>query len=391
MPKEIKSPLRPQLLGRMTQRAVVEALKANGPMSRADLARLTGISPTTVSSAVVQVMKAGFVEECDAEISGPGRPGKILRLARDRVQVIGASVEPEWCEILVGGLDGLPIENKSVRFPTPNTYSRLMAEIERYGRRWLDTPKVRTLGLGLALPGLINPSGDVAVFSPNVRQTDGQRPGRDLADRFGIPTILIQENDALVLGERRAHNATDLAVLDYKGGLGCGGMTNGRLFNRHLGLPTELGHVTAVPGGIQCACGNQGCLETVATDAAFGRLVSQKLKQSLTVDEAFTAVTEARLDARPMLETVVDYLAVAASAIGNLYAPPLIVLHGRLLDLDPELMRRLETKTRARLLAPLRGRCRLVKSKSSKAAGALAGILDHLFEELGPLLAPGGV
>src|SRR5256885_511717 len=79
MTDEVTSHLRPQLLGRMTQRAVVEALRAKGPMSRADISRLTGISPTTVSSAVTQVLRAGLVEETDAAITGPGRPGKILR------------------------------------------------------------------------------------------------------------------------------------------------------------------------------------------------------------------------------------------------------------------------------------------------------------------------
>lgn len=385
MADEITSPLRPQLLGRMTQRAVVEALKARGPMSRADISRITGISPTTVSSAVVQVLKAGFVEETDAEITGPGRPGKILRLGRDTVQVLGVSVEPEWCELVVGGLDGLTAR-RAIRFPTPNTYVRLLAEIERHAHKWLTIPGVRTLGLGLSLPGLLDPTQDLTAFSPNFHQTDGQRPGRDLAERLQIPAVLVQESDALCLAERRAHHAEDLAVLDYTGGLGAGGIAGGRLLKRHLGLPTELGHLTAVPGGLRCGCGNLGCIETVATDTAFARLVSEKLNTSLTVDEAFTAVKEARVDARPELERVVDYLAVAVAALGNLYAPPLIVLHGRLLDMDPELMVRLESKAKPRLLAPLRDRCRLAKSKSSKAHGALFGILDHLFDELGPLL-----
>lgn len=387
MAEEITSVLRPQLLGRMTQRAVVEALKARGPMSRADISRITGISPTTVSSAVMQVLKAGFVEETEAEISGPGRPGKLLQLAHGTVQVMGVSVEPEWCELVVGGLDGLTAK-RAIRFPTPNTYVLVLAEIERHAQHWLTQPGVRTLGLGLSLPGLIDPTQDRSAFSPNFHQTDNQRPGRDLAERLGVPTMLVQESDALCLAERRAHRADDLAILDYKGGLGAGGIAGGRLFNRHLGLPTELGHLTAVPGGLRCGCGNLGCLETVATDTAFARLVSEKLGVSLTVDEAFTAVKEARVDARAELEKVVDYLAVAVAALGNLYAPPLIVLHGRLLDMDPELLVRLEAKAKPRLLAPLRDRCRLAKSKSSKAQGALAGILDHLFDELGPVLSP---
>src|SRR5262245_12272347 len=165
MPEEVTSHLRPQLLGRMTQRAVVEALRAKGPMSRADISRLTGISPTTVSSAVTQVLKAGLVEETDVAITGPGRPGKILRLAAAAVQVIGGAVEPEWSEMVVGGLDGEAIPGRGVRFPTPNTYARLLAEIERHARVWIDAPDVRSLGLGLSLPGMIDPTGDRSVFS----------------------------------------------------------------------------------------------------------------------------------------------------------------------------------------------------------------------------------
>ena len=61
--------------------------------------------------------------------------------------------------------------------------------------------------------------------------------------------MLVQESDALCLAERRVHATDDLAVIDYAGGLGLGVLTGGRLLGRHLGLPRELGHVTAVPGG----------------------------------------------------------------------------------------------------------------------------------------------
>ncbi|CAN5482703.1 ROK family transcriptional regulator [soil metagenome] len=386
MADEITSPLRPQLLGRMTQRAVVEALKHGGPMSRADISRITGISPTTVSSAVVQVLKAGFVEETDAEISGPGRPGKILRLASETVQVLGISLEPEWCEMAVGGLDGNPHAQKAVRFPTPNTYPRLLAEIERHARRWIDSPGVRTLGVGLSLPGVVDLTSEQSAFSPNFHQTDGQRPGRDLAERLGVSTTLVQESDALCLAERRIHAVEDLAVLHFVGGLGFGRLINGKLLNHSFGMPNELGHITVIPNGLKCGCGNFGCLETIATDVAFARLVSDKMRQALTVDEAFAAVKDQRVDAETEIEAVLGSLAIAVAAVRNLFSPPLIVLHGRLLHLAPDMLTRLELKARALTLAPFRDRCKLALSHSTKAEGALAGILDHLFEELGPQL-----
>lgn len=383
MSDEITSNLRPQLLGRMTQRAVVEALRSKGPMSRADIARLTGISPTTVSSAVTQVVRAGLIEETDAEITGPGRPGKILRLTADSAQVIGVSVEPEFCEMILGGVDGNPNPDSRVRFPTPNTYTRLLAEIERTARPWFARPNTRTLGLGLSLPGIIDPTGERSVFSPNFHQTDDQRPGHDLRERLGCTTVLIQESDALCLAEQRVHGVDDLAIIDYAGGLGVGGLVGGRLLGRHVGLPRELGHVMVVRDGERCGCGSTGCLETVATDTAFARLVSAKLKRSLTVEEALAVADQHPVE----LDTVLEYLAVAVAAVTNLFAPPLIVLHGRMLE-RADLMAQLTERAARRKLAPFRERCRLVRASTTKAEGSVAGILDHLFEELGPTLQP---
>jgi N-acetylglucosamine repressor len=292
--------------------------------------------------------------------------------------------------MVAGGLDGRPLPGRHVRFPTPNTYVRLLAEVERHARDWIDAPGVRTLGVGLTLPGLIDPTGDRAVFSPNLHQTDDQRPGHDLADRLGLPTDVLQESDGLCLAERRVHGTDDLAVIDYVGGLGIGVMCAGRLLHRHLGLPRELGHVTAVLDGEPCGCGNRGCLETVATDAAFARAVSARVGRPLTADEACDLVRAGRVAAAAEVDRVLDYLAVAVAAVANLFAPPLIVMHGRLLDTAPDLIDRLTDRSRGRELAPLRERCRLVKSSTTKAQGAVAGILDRVFEALGPMLPTGG-
>jgi predicted NBD/HSP70 family sugar kinase len=386
MAEEMTSQLRPQLLGRMTQRAMVETLKAHGPMSRADISRLTGISPTTVSSAVVQLLKAGLVEETNALISGPGRPGKILRFAVEGVQVIGISVEPEWCEVVAGSIDGSLLPRKHLRFATPNTYARLMVELEQRVRKWIESPGMRTLGIGMSLPGLIDPSGDRAAFSPNFHQTDNEQPGRDLSARLGLPTVLVQESEALCLAEHRLHRQDHLAIVDFTGGLGFGRLVNGRLLNRNLGLPSELGHLTLVPDGVKCGCGNRGCIETIATDAAFTRIVNESQKTPLTVDEVCSAVQAGQIIADRAIDTVLNALAIAVAAIMNLYSPSIIALHGRFVRLQADLLERLTAKAREQALVPLRDRSRIVLSRSTKAEGAVVAILNHIFEELGPLL-----
>ena len=382
---EVTSHVRPKLLGRMTQRAVVEALSAAGPLSRMDIARRTGISATTVSSAVGLLAEAGFVEDDERTVDGPGRPRQLLRLAGTS-QVVGVSVEPEWCELLAGGLDGHPAAGKSARFPTPNTYARLLAEVERHARGWADGYAGRTLGLGLTLPGVIDPTGQRAVFSPNLHQTDDQRPAADLSDRLGLPVTVVHEIDALCLAERRARGVEDLAVIDFSGGLGAGVLASGKPLGRRHGLPMELGHLTVAPGGPLCGCGNRGCLETVATDTAFARRVATRAGRPLTIDEAMLAARTDPAGTADDVTAVLDGLAVAVAAVVNLFAPPLVVLHGRLLDLAPDLLDRLHARAAAHTLQPFRAGLRLDRAGGTKASGAMAAVLERLFESLGPIL-----
>ena len=121
---------------------------------------------------------------------------------------------------------------------------------------------VKTLGLGVSLPGLVDDRRGRGVLSPNVPLTDGHAPAADLAERLGMPCVLLQESHALCLAERDyglAKGLDDFAVLDVSTGIGLGVMLGGRLLKGHSGLAGEIGHVTAVPeGGRKCGCGNYG-------------------------------------------------------------------------------------------------------------------------------------
>ena len=378
------SHVRPKLLGRMTQRAVVEALNAAGPLSRMDIARRTGISATTVSGAVGHLVEAGYVEDDARHIDGPGRPRQLLRLATAS-QVIGVGIETDWCELAAGGLDGKPAAGRHARFPTPDTYPALLAAVERHARGWMTGHPGRTLGLGMSLPGVIDPTGQRAVFSPNLHQTDDQRPADDLAAPLGLPVTAGHEMDNLCLAERRGRRVDELAVIDHSSGLGVGILTGGRPLSRRHGLPLELGHVTVAAGGDLCGCGNRGCLETVATDAAFARRAAATAGRPLTRDEAFAAAlaTPGRFAAD--LAATLDGLATAVAAVVNLFAPPLVVLHGQLLDLAPDALDRLQALAATRCLPPFRDRLQLTRAGATKATGAMAAVLEQLFESLGPL------
>ena len=270
------SQVTPNLLRRMNERRVLEAVQAQGSLSRAALVRETGISPPTVSKLVRSLLAARLLEEGDAP-AVPGRPAKLLRLANDATRVLAAVVDIKECSIATTGLDGHLHEGRLLRFPTPDSYERLIDRLVEHVQEVSPRrDRSRTLALGLSVPGLMDRHEQQVLLSANVHQLDGRCPVRDLEAKLGIQTVLLHETDCLALGERtfgHARGMDDFALIDATGGVGTAIMTSGQLLVGHKGMAGEIGHITVEPNGRPCGCGNVGCLETVATDLALARLI----------------------------------------------------------------------------------------------------------------------
>jgi len=144
----------------------------------------------------------------------------------------------------------------------------------------------------------------------------------------------------------------------------------------------ELGHITVVPEGQRCGCGNRGCLETVATDTAFARLISKQLGRRVGVEKALAAL--AGDGAEEVIEQTVDYLAIAVAAVINIFNPATLFLHGQLMNSDPAIFKRVLKQAKKRTLSPSFKDCRILQSQGNKHLGAVAGIIDHLANELAP-------
>ena len=373
--------IRPALVGKLNERQVLRVIQTRGPLSRADVARESGLSPPTVSKAVAALLKAGLLEEADATETARGRPAPRLRLARESAQVLGIAIDRGHCEVVSAGLDGeLHADLTSV--PTPATYPALLDALEATARAAMARPGVATLGLGVSLPGLVDYRRGCGVLSPNVPMTDGRCPAADLAARLGVECTLLQETHALCLAERHyglAKGLDDFAMLDVGTGVGLGVMSGGRLLTGHSGLAGEIGHITAVAeGGRVCGCGNRGCLETVASDTALAQRASEKLGRPVDVDEVIELLKAGRVDLRAELQTAVRYLAVGVAAVMNLFNPSTLFIHTNLFETDPGLFDELVKLAGTRALRPAFADCRVVPAKGSKRQGAVAGIIQQL-------------
>jgi len=175
-------------------------------------------------------------------------------------------------------------------------------------------------------------------------------------------------------------------VLDAATGLGLGVMSGGRLLAGHSGMAGEVGHITVVPDGVRCGCGNRGCLETLATDAALVRLIGEKLGRTVSLNEVAGLLATRSADFQHEVRTVTEYLAIAIAAVINIFNPTTLFVHGELLAGSPERFARVLERVRQRTLTASLADCTIVATTSSKRQGAVAGIIHHLTNACAPSL-----
>jgi predicted NBD/HSP70 family sugar kinase len=378
-------------LAKINERHVLGVIRDHGPSSRADVVRHSGLSAPTVSKAAASLQRARLLEEVEGNGIGPviGRPAMKLRLATASAQVLGVVIDVNRSWVVATGLDGELCEKRTHRIDTVGNYKDLLDTLVKHSRALMSRKGVKTLGIGVTVPGLIDFRRGLDILSPNVHVIDGRSPGRDLAEQLGVECVMIQDQHALCMAERyfgKARGLDDFAILDVSSGVGMGVMSGGRLVRGHSGFAGEIGHITVTPGGRRCGCGNRGCLETVASDTALAKRVSRRIGREVDIDELIRLTRAGMLDPLEDCKEVVHYLAIGLATVINIFNPSTLFIHGQLFDVDPNLFACVLDQTRQRTLAPSFADCRIIRARGSKRQGAVAGVIQHLIDSVVPEL-----
>ncbi len=379
----------PTLLRRINERRLIEALQQHGPQSRAMLRRIAGMTAPTVSKAVDSLLARGLLEELDPVRTAVGRPGKIVRMAQRSVVVLGVLVDVDTCTVVVAGLDGRIEESVTHRFSTPDTYPALIEALEHHCRAALAGIPGSPQGVGVVVNALVNERTGEIVCCANLPLLDQHDPARDLESRLKMRGRLIKGTTALCLSER-SHGAArghdDIAVLDITTGLGLGVISGGAVVTGHSGMAGEIGHITVDREGLRCGCGNRGCLETLATDAALVRMMSVRLGRRLSLDEARRLMAERPHDFAADVAVVVEHVAIGIAAVVNLFNPTNLFIHSNLFAEDPARLVDTLEQVRKRALAASLADCTIVRSSTSKEQAAISAIIHEITHDTRPAL-----
>jgi N-acetylglucosamine repressor len=218
---------------------------------------------------------------------------------------------------------------------------------------------------------------------------DRRNPARDLESRIGVRCRLLKGTSALCLSERAYSEVAgrdDFCVFDITTGIGLGIMSGGTLLAGHSGMAGEIGHVVVDPGGSLCGCGNRGCLETVATDAAIVRLVSAKVGNTLSQTDVRRLLDERPAEFAAEIEMVANRLALAASMAINILNPTRLMIHSRVFLVSDTRFAVVRTALDRLGLAASVADCRVERTRSSKEQAAIAGIIHEITQTWAPAL-----
>lgn len=350
-----------QLMVDMNRNLVLNVLRT-GAASRADVVRTTGLSPTTVSAIVSELIESGLINEVGEGKSSGGRPPLLLRIDDKRNYIVGLKVTRFGISIAVtdlraevlhselveldglgaAELDGHPFgSSRATEVDPVSVLDRLcLATADAARKAGVDLDQV--VGIGIGLAGLVEAGTGVCRYSPAFGWRNVAVAG-PIAQRLGRPVLIDNDVNTLTVAEQwfgRGHGVDDFVVVTVGEGVGAGLVIDGKLCRGAGGAAGEIGHLPIGGSTVRCRCGQRGCLEALSSDHAVRRYIAEALERgepsslalpgtsSLTMNEVREAAEAGDAVAAKALEKAGHMLGVGIATLVNLLNPRLVILSG---------------------------------------------------------------
>ena len=356
------------------------------PLSRADLARKTGLTRAAISIITDELLQSGLIYEMPSVSAQKGRSPTPLALHNNAYYAIGVYISRDRCSVGLVNIKGEILRLYEHTTETLHSYEQTMelivSDILQMQQQFIvDSDKI--LGVGFSCPGPVDIASARILTPPGFEAWHDKRPGDYITQRTGMPVCV--ENNAYSLAnfEKRygnARNIENFVLLLIDTGIGGGIVSKGKLFKGAKGFSGEIGHTSIQLGGKPCLCGHVGCLERYASIPAL--LEEYGLPLSAWQDVVKRA-HEGDAKALGMLQTEVEYLSAGMISTLNLLNAEAVVLDGSILDVFDLIAEPLEKKVNGRVITRNYERVRIISADRRREhhMAAAANIqFDKFFE-----------
>jgi predicted NBD/HSP70 family sugar kinase len=370
-------------LRRLNRRRVINTLRDHGMVSRADIARRTGLSRSTVSSLVSELQADGLVVEREepgaAHGEHGGRPPILLSFDASAGAALGIDFGHSHVRVAVSDLSSNILAERAAPMDIDHaSHEGLDVAIELIDEA-LDEAGVdrsHVIGAGLGLPGPVHQADGVIGSSAILPGWVGVAAGEEMRRRLDVPVSVDNDANLGALAELMhgaGRGATDLVYVKLSSGIGAGLILGGRLYHGGDGMAGELGHVLVDPEGAVCRCGNRGCLETAASTGALLEML-RRSHGELTVAGMLRLAQEGDLGCRRVIADAGRVVGSAAAVVFNLLNPQRLVVGGDLAEAGDLLLDGVRSSLRLAALPA-----------AADGAGVVAGVLGERAQVVGAL------
>lgn len=367
--------------------AVLRLIRDGDAVTRADLARRTGLARSTVAQRVDALLAHRLVYEAGGSESTGGRPPTVLAFNHEAGVVLAADLGATHSRLAVCDLAGVPLAEVTQDIdiglgPEPvldwvqERFADLLGEV---GRKPAD---VR--GIGIGIPGPVAFGAGKTVSPPIMPGWDGFSIPSWFQNRYDAPVLVDNDVNIMALGEHWSNwrNVDHLLFIKVGTGIGCGIVAGGDIHHGSQGAAGDIGHIRlSHHDDVVCRCGNIGCLEAVAGGRALAeRLTGEGVKASHSRD-VVRLVKEGNPVATRMVREAGRALGEILASCVNFFNPSVIVIGGDLGDAHEQLLAGVREVTYRRSLPLATGELQTVPSRLADRAGVIGAaimVIEHV-------------
>jgi predicted NBD/HSP70 family sugar kinase len=319
----------------INRQIVLNYVRDRGPISRAEIARRTSLQRSTISEIVESLLEEGLIEEVGAGASTGGRCPKLLALRASGAAAVGIDIAPTHTTVASCDLAGSVLEREV--FETHHDFEQTIRRAVAAATRLIGKSHGKIEGVGVSLPGLVDPSTGRLIYVPYFQWRD-----LDVGRRIGVATGLkvAVDNDAnaaalaeLWFGRAEVSEARDFIMVFIAEGVGTGIILDRQIYRGEGGAAGEFGHmVIGERAPVPCSCGGYDCWEAFASGRAavarYAALLGDEEARQLSFADLIDRALDGEAAAREALVETARYLGRGISNLIVGFSPEIVVVGG---------------------------------------------------------------
>lgn len=319
----------------INRQIVLNYVRERQPISRAEIARETALQRSTISAIVEDLTREGLIEEVGEGESTGGRRPTMLKLRAVGPIAVGVSITPTCTTIASSDLAGRVIDKQEFLTDPDKTLTQVIDTVREFNARYQGSIE----GVGVSLPGLVDPSTGTALYIPYFLWRD-LPVSKEISSAVGLPVVIDNDANAMALaelwfGRPEVDYARDFIMVLVAEGVGTGIIFDGQVYRGQRGAAGEFGHmVIGEHAPVPCSCGSDDCWEAFSSERAaiarYRKLAQIPDKTPVTFKEVVDRALSGEESARVALVETARYLGVGISNLIIGFSPEAVVVGGEI-------------------------------------------------------------